>query len=86
MAIVRERMKLKKLFPPLLFVVAPFFVSCFCFSKDQVGNKPQSIISFMGAPGAGKGTLAGKCVNELKYTSLSVGNLTYLWGVWRQPH
>lgn len=29
----------------------------------------------MGSPGSGKGTLAGKCIKELKYTSLSVGNL-----------
>ena len=45
----------------------------FCFS--QATGQQKTLISFMGAPGAGKGTLAGKCVTELKYGSLSVGNI-----------
>lgn len=43
-----------------------------CFSHSLLA---QRFISLMGAPAAGKGTLAGKCVKELGSMSLSVGNL-----------
>ena len=68
-------MKLKRSLPVLLLLVILFVNSSFCFPKNQAIGKPKIIISFMGAPGAGKGTLAAKCIKELKYTSLSVGNL-----------
>lgn len=70
----KRKMKLRSC-PTLLLLIIPFVISSFCFSSNQVAGKPKTIISFMGAPGAGKGTLAAKCINELKYTSLSVGNL-----------
>lgn len=37
------------------------------------GNK--NILLFLGVPGAGKGTLAHRCVHELGYEQLSTGNL-----------
>jgi len=33
------------------------------------------VLVFLGAPGAGKGTLAEKCVQELEFVQLSTGNL-----------
>lgn len=33
------------------------------------------IVSLIGAPGAGKGTLAAQCIHDLHYTSLSIGNV-----------
>ena len=68
-------MKLYKCFSAVLFIVISFVANFFCFTNNQAASQPQTIISFMGAPGAGKGTLAEKCIKELKYTSFSVGNL-----------
>lgn len=61
-------MNSKKRISTLLFIALSLIIN---FSNVQT----KTMISFMGAPGAGKGTLAGKCITELKYTSLSVGNL-----------
>lgn len=38
-------------------------------------NENKNILLFLGVPGAGKGTLAHRCVNELGYEQLSTGNL-----------
>jgi adenylate kinase len=67
----RKNMKFKT----LLFTIMLFVVNFSYFQDSQAVGQSQTIISFMGAPGSGKGTLAGKCIKELKYTSFSVGNL-----------
>ena len=38
-------------------------------------NDNRSVLLFLGAPGAGKGTLASRCVGTLDYEQLSTGNL-----------
>lgn len=44
-------------------------------SKSAVPERSKVIISFLGAPGSGKGTLAERCVKELGCEVLSTGNL-----------
>jgi len=43
--------------------------------SKAVKNTPATILTFLGAPGSGKGTLADRCVSELDYITLSTGNL-----------
>lgn len=44
-------------------------------SKSAASERSKVIISFLGAPGSGKGTLAERCVKELGCEVLSTGNL-----------
>jgi adenylate kinase len=45
-------------------------------SLSSVASSPSlNVLIFLGAPGAGKGTLAEKCVQELGFVQLSTGNL-----------
>lgn len=43
--------------------------------KKEKGNDMIKVLSFFGAPGTGKGTVAQRCVKELGYTMLSTGDL-----------
>ena len=71
----KEKMKLQRYFSVLLFVAISVVANLFCFHRCFALGKPKTVISFLGAPGAGKGTLAEQCIKKLNYTSLSVGNL-----------
>jgi len=68
-------MKLNGWLPALLLASIVLIAGYFYFSKKQSAAQPKTILSFMGAPGSGKGTLAEKCIKDLKYKSLSTGNL-----------
>lgn len=57
---------IKRLSISYMIIATLFFVSA---------NFAKTMISFMGAPGSGKGTLASRCMNELHFGSLSVGNI-----------
>jgi adenylate kinase len=63
----------------VLSLVMLLVPGCRFFSSSEE-NKPAAerskvIISFLGAPGSGKGTLAERCVKELGCEVLSTGNL-----------
>jgi len=47
----------------------------FYLSKKQTDGQKKMILTFMGAPGSGKGTIAEKAVTDLNFKTLSTGNL-----------
>lgn len=54
--------------------------SLYCHQNDHSKSSvpsvaPKTILTFLGAPGAGKGTLAKRVVEELHFKSLSTGDL-----------
>jgi len=72
-------MSLKSLIK-FLFLIAIVLGSCFfcnVFFKKFTQKTPvgKRIFAFIGAPGAGKGTLAGQCVSQLGFKVLSTGDL-----------
>jgi len=70
---------IKFIFPILIIFVALFFCRMFfktCSNKASCkANINKTIFTFLGAPGAGKGTLAAQCVNQLDFKTVSTGNL-----------
>ncbi len=68
-------MKLNGWLPALLFATIILIMGYIYFSKKQTAAKKKTLLSLMGAPGTGKGTLAAKSIKNPKISSLSTGNL-----------
>jgi adenylate kinase len=70
---------MEKMFGLLLLalVVVVALSSCGVFSKKEqpAATDRKNIVTFLGAPGSGKGTVADQCVKNLGYATMSTGNL-----------
>jgi len=66
----------KNLFVAMVAVAGTLLLSG-CWNKAEEKTEPvkTEILSLFGAPGCGKGTVAERLIKELKYESLSTGNL-----------
>ncbi len=64
-----------KAFGLVAIVIAAVVILSICgiFSKKE--KQGITVLTFLGAPGSGKGTIAEQCVKDLGFTTLSTGNL-----------
>jgi adenylate kinase len=56
-------------------IVVVALASCGVFSKKEQSQATKTILTFLGAPGSGKGTVAEQCVKDFGYATMSTGNL-----------
>jgi adenylate kinase len=56
-------------------VVVVTLSACGVFSKKEQPQVTKTILTFLGAPGSGKGTVAEQSVKDLGYATMSTGNL-----------
>lgn len=68
---------MEKLFGLLVLAIVAMVAlsACGVFSKKEQPQPTKTILTFLGAPGSGKGTVAEQCVKDLGYATMSTGNL-----------
>ncbi len=68
---------MEKMFGLMLLAVVVMITlsACGVFSKKEQPQTTKTILTFLGAPGSGKGTVAEQCVKDLGYATMSTGNL-----------
>jgi len=73
-----QRNIIKFIFPVIILLGGCFLCNIFlkkCVYKTPAKPGQKTIFTFLGAPGAGKGTLAAQCVSKLGFKTVSTGNL-----------